>query len=77
MPASRELGDTDNAIVNRVILYVNVQFKGNLSEAARAVGCSYEQLYRLVTGATRQPGLELLRTFARHSRLPLEWWTAE
>ena len=70
MPASRELGDTDNAIVNRVILYVNVQFKGNLSEAARAVGCSYEQLYR-------QPGLELLRTFARHSRLPLEWWTAE
>lgn len=59
----------------RLAKYVNDRYEGNISVAAKAIGCSYDQLYTAVKGIrTRGPSLALLQQVARHTGLPIEHW---
>lgn len=75
MPASRKitLKKAPEQTNFRVVRYVNDRFKGNLSAAARAIGCSYASLYMVTRGVYR-PNVALLQLLAAHSGKTIDWW---
>jgi hypothetical protein len=78
MPASRKVKPIGkDPATRRLARYVNEKYEGNISTAAMAIGCSYDQLYTAVKGIrTRGPSLALLQQVAKHTGLPIEHWLA-
>lgn len=76
MPASQHIvpiGRDPRA--KRIAEYVNDHFDGNVSQAADAIGCSYDQLHRAANGTLRRgPSLALLTALVAHSGKPLDFW---
>lgn len=62
----------------RLARLINERYDGNISEAARALGCSYDQLYTAAKGIrSRGPSIELLAALARATGIPIETWIKE
>lgn len=53
--------------VQRNLAYlINQEYDGNVKRAAAASGVQYTQLWRIVHGWTRQPGVAILQRVAAH-----------
>ncbi|MGH3426856.1 MAG: hypothetical protein ACRDQZ_04710 [Mycobacteriales bacterium] len=75
MPAPSKIrASGGNEFQRRVAQYVNERFGGNLTTAAQAIGCSYDQLRNFATGRTLRPSLDLIQLLLAHSGRSAEWW---
>jgi hypothetical protein len=76
MPAKSKIKPIGkDPVTRRLARYVNEKYEGNISNAAKAIGCTYDQLYTAVKGIrTRGPSLALLQQVANHTGLPIEHW---
>lgn len=63
--------DTPSRIAaGRIARLVGWKYSGNITEAAKAIGCGYWPLYRLIKQA-RVPSADILKQCADHFDIPL------
>lgn len=76
MPASEKLPvyRRSSPMTRAVVAWVNKTHDGNVSAAARAIGCEYTALWRCVRGVTVKPDIVMLRKLAQHTDTTLDAW---
>lgn len=78
MPAARLINTTDarTTATIRIARYVNRRFGGNVSEAARALGCDYTHLWRVVRGRLR-PNAALIVRLSMQTNRDARYWNGD
>lgn len=75
MPPARKLSTKGmRGAQLRVVQYLNDTFGGNVLNAAGAIGCNYDQLYRIVHNRNPRPNVAVLVALERHSGRSISWW---
>lgn len=63
-----------NAVARRVCEWINAVHEGNVSEAARDLGCSYDALVRQSAGTSKKPVLDIVQRLAAKTGQSVDWW---
>ncbi len=76
MPASTPIVPVSkDPRAKRIAGYINQHFDGNCSQAAEAIGCSYDQLLNAARGVqARGPSIDLIVKLSKHSGQSIDWW---
>lgn len=61
-------------IARRVCVYVNEHFGGNMTRAARELGCPYIGLRAMAQGTAVRPVVPVIQALAVRSGLSIEHW---
>jgi hypothetical protein len=79
MPRARKVKPLGrDAAAKKLARWVNENHDGNITAAATAIGCDYDQLYSTVKGMrSRGPSLALLLLLAKHTGTTIESWISE
>lgn len=63
-----------NAVADRVAAYIAEHWKGNVTHAATALGCSYYHLYSIATDRVRKINHDCLKALVAHSGWSADYW---
>lgn len=61
-----------NRLSRNICLLLNRSHKGNITAAAKTIGCDYDVLYRAATGMTRSPNYDDLALVAAYYGLSID-----
>lgn len=66
-------------IIDRVVLLVDDRFEGNLTAAAKTIGCRYDPLRNIYLGIAVRPALDVLLAIASYDeeKHPSTYWLGD
>lgn len=63
-----------NGVAKRVCDWINTEHGGNISQAAAALGLSYDPLHRQAYGIVARPNLTVIQALALKTGRSVDYW---